>query len=253
MMSYFSYGSHQIYFECHGSGRPVILLHGNTASSSMFVPILPALAAKYMVITMDFLGCGRSDRPACWPADLWYEWSKQVCALCRHNGIERVAVVGTSGGALAAVNAALEYPELVHTVVADSFAGITADPAITNQIQAGRTAAKQSEGFRAYLQFIHGDDWENVLDADTQAVVSHAHEIGAYFHQPLASLQTRMLLTGSEEDEMFPIGHYQQLFRAICQQTPLAQAHIFPHGGHPAMLSNMNRFVELLDRFLGLK
>ena len=249
-MSCFTYENHRIYFECYGAGEPLILLHGNTASSRMFEPVIPALAQKYMVITMDFLGCGQSDRLTCWPADLWFEWAKQVHALCSHHGFERVNLVGTSGGALAAINAALEYPHLVRAVVADSFAGIAADPDITGQIQAGRAAAKQIDGFRAYQQSIHGDDWERVLDADTDAVVRHASEIGRYFHQPLSALQVRMLLTGSAEDEMFPKDHHERLFQNICRQTALAQAHVFAHGGHPAMLSNAREFAALLDRFL---
>lgn len=249
-MSYFTYENRRIYFECCGEGEPLILLHGNTASCRMFDSIIPVLAQKYMVITMDFLGCGQSDRLSCWPADLWFEWAKQTHALCRHHGFERVNLVGTSGGALAAINAALEYPQLVRAVVADSFAGIEADPEIASQIQAGRAAAKQIEGFRAYQQSIHGDDWERILDADTGAVIRHAGEIGRYFHQSLSALQVRMLLTGSAEDEMFSDGHHERLFQNICRQTALAQAHVFAHGGHPAMLSNAEEFTALLDRFL---
>lgn len=251
-MSYFPYDSHQIYFECYGRGNPLLLLHGNTASSRMFDAIIPKLAEKHQVITIDFLGCGRSDRLASWSSNLWVEWSKQVYALCRHLNIHHVNIIGTSGGALAAINAALAYPQLVRAIAADSFAGIASDPAITSQIQASRAAAKQFDGFRAHLQSIHGDDWERVLDADTDAVTRHANEIGTYFQLPLSALQCRMLLTGSAEDEMFPAMHFQHLFEKICRQTPLAQAHIFPHGGHPAMLSNMDEFILLLSQFLSL-
>ena len=89
-------------------GKPLILLHGNTASGKMFDSIIPMLVEKYRVITMDFLGCGRSDHLACWPSDLWYEWASQVRALCEYIGLNEVYLVGTSGGALAAINAALE-------------------------------------------------------------------------------------------------------------------------------------------------
>ena len=249
-MSFFPYDSHQIYYESHGTGRPLTLLHGNTASCRMFDPIIPLLAEKYHVITMDFLGCGRSDRLAAWPSDLWYEWADQVHALCGHLRLSEVYLAGTSGGALAAINAALEYPQLARAAAADSFSGISADPAITKDIQVGRSQAKHIEGFRAYLRSIHGEDWEQVFDADTDAIVRHTREIGAYFHHPLSELQVPLLLTGSEEDEMFQRGHYQRLFREICQETCRAEAHIFPHGGHPAMMSNMEEYIALLDRLI---
>ncbi|SCW26498.1 hypothetical protein SAMN02910456_00093 [Ruminococcaceae bacterium YRB3002] len=52
-------------------------------------------------------------------------------------------------------------------------------------------------------------------------------------------------LMGSLEDDMFPKRHCKVLFDEICAKTSLATAHIFEHGGHPAMLSNMDEFVEL--------
>ena len=199
---------------------------------------------------MDFLGCGRSDHLATWPSDLWYEWANQVRALCEHLGLGEVYLVGASGGALAAINAALEYPQLVRAVAADSFAGISADPVIINDIRAGRAQAKQIEGFRAYLRSVHGEDWEQVFDADTEAVIRHAREVGAYFHRSLSEVQVPLLLTGSDEDEMFPSGHFQRLFSKILQETSRAEVHIFSHGGHPAMMSNMEEFAALLHRLI---
>ena len=249
-MSYFPYGSYQVYYESHGTGRPLTLLHGNTASCRMFDPIIPLLAEKYHVITMDFLGCGQSDHLPSWPSDLWYDWANQVRALCEYLGLCEIYLVGTSGGALAAINAALEFPQLVRAVAADSFAGTSADPAVTKDIQAGRAQAKHIEGFCAYLRSIHGQDWEQVFDADTDAVVRHAREIKSYFHQPLSALEVPLLLMGSEEDEMFPPGHYQRLFSKIFQETSRAEVHIFSHGGHPAMMSNMEEFAALLHRLI---
>ena len=89
-----------------------------------------------------------------------------------------------------------------------------------------------------------------MYNADTDAVVRHAREIKSYFHQPLSALEVPLLLMGSEEDEMFPPGHYQRLFHEICRETRLTDAHIFPHGGHPAMMSNMEEFAALLHRLI---
>lgn len=248
-MPFFPYHEQQIFYEIHGSGIPVLLLHGNTASGQMFAPVIPLLSEKYQIITMDFLGYGRSDRPTVQPADLWFEWAKQVQALCGHLHISKINLIGSSGGALAAINTALEYPALVRALIADSFEGIAADLTITAEIQHGREAAKQNEFFRAYLQSIHGNDWETVFDADTDAVIRHAKQIGTFFHQPLSELRVKLLLTGSAEDEMFPAGHYDRLFDEISRLTPFAQSHIFAHGSHPAMCSNPQEFAALCDDF----
>lgn len=180
-----------------------------------------------------------------WPTDLWYEWSKQVVALCDYLNFAKVDLIGCSGGALVAINVTLENPERIDAVVADSFEGIKASPSITEQISIGRNYAKQNEGFCSMLNAMHGDDWEKVLDADTEAVVNHAKTVGDFFHRPFSELQAKMLLTGSAEDEMFPKGHYEELFHNICSQTSFAKSYIFEHGGHPAMMSNMEEFVSM--------
>lgn len=112
-MSYLDYEGNRIFYEKTGDGKPLILLHGNTVSSKMFAPIIPLFSENYSVIIMDFLGCGQSNRVREWPTDLWYEWSKQVAALCDHLNFSKVNLIGCSGGALAAINVALENPERI--------------------------------------------------------------------------------------------------------------------------------------------
>ena len=143
------------------------------------------------------------------------------------------------------INVALEYPELVESFIADSFEGLRVDHEITEQIRNGRAQAKTFGGFVEYLKALHGDDWEQVFDADTDAVLRHAEQIGEFFHKPIEELKVPMLLTGSLEDDMFQKDHYKVLFDEICSKTSFAKAHIFEHGGHPAMLSNMEEFVVL--------
>ena len=55
-----------LYYETHGSGRPMILLHGGLGSGEMFGPVLPELAERHQVVTVDLQGHGRTadiDRP----------------------------------------------------------------------------------------------------------------------------------------------------------------------------------------------
>ena len=87
------------------------------------------------------------------------------------------------------------------------------------------------------------------MDADTDAVIRHAASIGSFLHSPISELRTRLLLTGSAEDEMFPRGHYKKLFGEICAQTPMARSHIFPRGNHPALGSNPGEFLSLAAEF----
>ncbi len=248
-MSCLKYNGYNVFYEEYGNGKPLILLHGNTASSKMFLPIIPELSKNHKVIVMDFLGCGQSDRLEEWPLDLWFQWSEQVAALCDKNHLKKVNVIGCSGGAIAAINFALEHPDKVHAVVADSFEGVTANASVTAQIRIGRNYAKQNEGFRNMLKTMHGDDWERVIDSDTEAIVGHAKKICNFYHKSLSELSVKLLLMGSSEDEMFPKGHYEKLFDDLCSQTSNASMHIFEHGEHPAMMSNAKEFLLLCENF----
>jgi pimeloyl-ACP methyl ester carboxylesterase len=57
-----------LYYETHGTGKPLILLHGGLGSGEMFGPILPALAAdRYSVFASPVLVVAATaflDRPA---------------------------------------------------------------------------------------------------------------------------------------------------------------------------------------------
>src|SRR5438552_17589836 len=55
-----------LYYEIHGAGRRLILLHGGLGSGEMFGPVLPRLAELHQVVAVDLQGHGRTadiDRP----------------------------------------------------------------------------------------------------------------------------------------------------------------------------------------------
>lgn len=155
-MSYFGYQSKRIYYIEIGNGKPVLLLHGNTASSRMFEPLLTLYKNKFHVILMDFLGHGKSERLEKFPADLWLEESRQVVVLLEHLNLGRVSLVGTSGGAWVAINAALERPDLVEKVMADSFDGRTLGENFAENLFQERENAKKDKMGAGFYQWCQG-------------------------------------------------------------------------------------------------
>ena len=146
-MAYFPYGGKSIFYEEFGQGSPVLFLHGNTASSKMFELLMPLYAEKFRCILLDFLGNGRSDRVERFSPDLWQEEARQTIALVEYLQCGKVSLVGTSGGAWAAVNAALLRPDLFHAVVTDSFDGRTLNARFADN-----------------LLHLHGDSFFDLLD-----------------------------------------------------------------------------------------
>ena len=86
---------------------------------------MPLYAENFRCILIDFLGNGQSDRVEHFSSDIWYDEALQAIALAEHLQCGKVSLVGTSGGAWAAVNAALERPDLFYKVIVDSFDGRT--------------------------------------------------------------------------------------------------------------------------------
>src|SRR5215813_5661531 len=107
-----------IYFETHGSGRPLILLHGGLGSGEMFGPILPALTERHRVIAPDLQGHGRTadiDRPID-PRLM----ADDIAALIDHLGLDRPDLVGYSLGGGVALQTAVKYPAKIGRLVVAS-------------------------------------------------------------------------------------------------------------------------------------
>lgn len=249
-MAYFKYHLHDIYFEEMGVGIPLVMLHGNTASSKMFSEIAIELAQDYKVILIDFLGCGKSDRIQTWPEDLWYEEAMQVIHFLDEKGYQKVNIIGTSGGAIAAINIALERPDLVNKLIADSFEGEKANPMFIKTLSMEREASKHDAGARMFYEMMNGKDWECVIDADTNAVIAHANHIVNFFHKPICELKSDVLFTGSKEDTFFQEGFYEKLFTDMINKIGHGEKYLFEHGGHPAMISNQEKFITIGRSFL---
>ena len=104
-----------LYYETHGSGRPMILLHGGLGSGEMFGPILPALSESHQVIAPDLQGHGRTadiDRPI----DMRL-MADDIAALIDHLGLEKPDLVGYSLGGGVAFFTAVKYPDKVGRLV----------------------------------------------------------------------------------------------------------------------------------------
>ncbi|MCY6960099.1 alpha/beta fold hydrolase [Clostridium brassicae] len=248
-MAYFKYKERNVYYEEIGAGEPLLLLHGNTASSKMFQSVINLYQTRYKIVLIDFLGQGQSERIDKFPVDLWFDEAMQVIALLENLKYKKVKIIGSSGGALVALNVALERPDLVKCVVADSFEGEIANAQFTNKLQEQREMSKQDKGARLFYSFCHGEDWEQVVDNDTNAVCEHAIKVKKFFHKSLKLLNTKALLIASKKDEF--IGSIcENTYSKILEQINDGQMYLFNDGGHPVMISNPKKVAQVIMEFL---
>jgi len=251
-VGYLNYNNKRVYYDEFGTGTPLLLLHGNTASSNMFAEIAERYRKDFKVILIDFLGHGKSDRLNEFPADLWFSEAEQVIAFLREKQYTKINIIGSSGGALAAMNVALEAPDLVNKVIADSFEGDKPIQAITDNIALDRENSKHDEAARLFYFTMHGSDWEQVVDNDTRAIIRHQKEIGGFFHKDLRSFKPDILFTGSLQDEFactLAPNYFETAYGELISKIGHGQIYLFDTGGHPAMLTNQDRFYQLSMEF----
>mgnify|MGYP000871999808 FL=1 len=242
-MSYFKYQDKFIFYEEYGQGEPIIFLHGNTASSKMSEFLMPLYAENFRCILIDFLGNGQSDRVENFSPDMWHDEALQTIALTEH------LLIGTSGGAWAAVNAALERPDLFHAVVADSFDGRTLNENFSANLLSERKAAKEDTQSRQFYELCQGADWEKVVDLDTEALLKCAEEKRPLFHKPLEELKTPILFMGSREDESCR-NNMEEEYREMASMLSQSSVYLFPKGGHPSLFSNAEEAAMQIKKFI---
>ncbi len=247
-MAFFKYGDKNIYYDEIGTGLPVVLLHGDTASSKMFEYIIPLYTNNFRVILIDFLGNGRSDRIEKFPTALWYSQAQQVIALLEYLDYGKVNLIGTSGGAWVAVNAALERKDLVHKVVADSFDGRTLPNHFSENLLTERRDAKNNDFSRQFYEWCQGEDWETVVDLNTKALIECADSKLPLFHKPIETLDVPILFVGSMEDTMCR-SNLAEEYMQMEQLVSNGRTYLFPTGNHPSILTNAEKFADIVKDF----
>jgi pimeloyl-ACP methyl ester carboxylesterase len=104
-----------LYYEIHGIGEPLILLHGWLGATEMFGEILPLLSNTRRVLAVDLQAHGRTadiDRPLSYEA-----MADDIAALIKHLGIEKADVMGYSLGGGVALRTAVQHPDRVRKLM----------------------------------------------------------------------------------------------------------------------------------------
>ncbi len=103
------------YYEIHGQGEPLLLLHGGLGSIDMFGPVLPLLAKGRQVIGVDLQGHGRTalgERPLSMEA-----LGDDMAGLVKALGYGQIDVMGYSFGGGVALRMAVQHPHTVRRLV----------------------------------------------------------------------------------------------------------------------------------------
>lgn len=110
----------ELYYEVHGDGPPLIMLHGGVSPAEMFGAPLAEMAKAHKVVALHARGHGLSkDSSQPWSHEVFAD---DVAALMGYLGIEKASVMGYSSGALVALQTAIRHPQLVDRLIVISTA-----------------------------------------------------------------------------------------------------------------------------------
>jgi pimeloyl-ACP methyl ester carboxylesterase len=204
----------KLYYEVHGTGHPLILLHGGLGATSMFGANLPALAKGRQVIAVDLQGHGRTadiDRPIS-PQLM----AGDIAALIKHLKLDRADIMGYSLGGGVATFTAIRHPELVGKVVIVSTnfkrSGVYPEM-LAQQAQVGPEAAeamKQTPMYQLYASIApRPEDWPRLLQKIGEAMKGDFD-----YSKEIARIKAPTMVVAGDAD-IFPPSHAVEFFELL--------------------------------------
>jgi pimeloyl-ACP methyl ester carboxylesterase len=249
-------GALDLYYERHGEGPPLVLIHGAFGTiESCFAELLPGLARHFEVVAVEMQGHGRTRDVA---RPLSYEdMAGDTAALLDALDIPRAHLVGYSMGGAVGLQLALDRPELVDHLV---FAGGAAfdSSGVYPELIAGFESFDPHE--------LDGSRWHDAYrrvapdpDAWTSLVVK-MNELDRAGHswprERIARMQVPTLLINGDADIVRP-EHIVEMFRLLgggvpgdLVGVPQSQLALLPGTSHVGVLDRVDWLSSMILAFL---
>ncbi len=228
-----------MYYEVHGQGPPLVLLHGFFGTGHwQWKAFLPDLAREYQLIVPDLRGHGRSTNPS--GQFTHRQVANDVFALLDAMGIKRFRTFGVSSGAQASLHMATQQPERVEAMVLGG--GTSYWPTEARSIFASITydglAGIDNETWQT-VRALHGDDKLRSLVDQFRGFKDSYEDVN--FTPPfLATIQARTLIVHGDRDAGSPVSIPVDLYRCI----PNSYLWIVPNRGHVPFFDNSPRIEQ---------
>lgn len=233
----------RIAYDVIGHGPAVVLLHGGSADSTWWGPLIPALASNHTVITIDSRGHGRSSFDE---RQITYRrMADDTLAVMDALGTEQADIVGWSDGGIIAFDIALRQPQRLRRVVAYG-ANFDQSGYRSDLDDAEPSAAFEVfavEGPRRYReQSPHPERWEEMVENIRQTWLTEP----AWTQDEIASIQTPTLVLDGIDEEVIDIDHA----RLMAELLPNSALILMPGTGHFAMYDQSEEFTRIVVDYL---
>jgi pimeloyl-ACP methyl ester carboxylesterase len=245
-----------MYYEIHGDGSPLALLHGAMGTiDSCFADLLPALAGTRQVIAIELQGHGHTadvDRPLS-----YQQMAADAAALLEALGIELADLVGYSMGGAVALQMAMQHPRRARRVV---FAGGTSYrrdglyPEMLGEPESAADDLTDSAWHQAYVRVAPDPGRWPVLIAKNSEL---DRTFAGWPDEDIQAMTTPMLLIIGDSDIVRP-EHTMKMFRLLgggvigdLAGLPASQLAVLPGTSHVGLLDRVDWLQSMILEFLG--
>lgn len=248
-----------LYYEQHGAGRPVLLLHGWGGKADSFAPVMRDFAGQLFMTAVDFPGMGfrSSDPPEPWSVT---EYMEQIAELIGALHIEGCDIVAHSFGGRVAIVMAATYPDLVGKLVLTGVPGLKREASPGQKRRAGAYQRLKALADNRATRRLFGDErvdaWRSALQekfgsADYRALSPEMRKtfsrvVNQDLTPYLARIASPTLLFWGAEDTAAPLWMGETMQKTIAD----AGLVVMPGAGHFAYLDRYADFRAVLGNFL---
>jgi pimeloyl-ACP methyl ester carboxylesterase len=249
--------SELLHFTEHGSGPPLLLVHGVMITGEMFEPVIECLAARHRVIVPDLRGHGRSRGLP--PPHTAAQLASDLAHLLDHLGVESTAILGYSQGGAITQQLVLDYPKRCNRVVlACTYAF---NMATFREKLEGHLVPLliRALGMKRFAKLIISQGLKQVgkeranwvvgliADQDPKLMVSAWKETMAFdSRRRLTEIKCPTLIVAASNDQAVPIHHAKMLHDGITGSRLV----IIDGADHALIWTHVNKLVRVTNEFL---
>jgi pimeloyl-ACP methyl ester carboxylesterase len=245
-----------MYYEVHGEGKPLVLLHGAfSAIGTSFEKVLPGLAEKRQVIAFELQGHGRTadiDRPLTLEG-----MAEDVAAALPQLGIEQADVLGYSSGGSVALHLATRHPEMVRKLILMSVSYTLSGVHSGLMEGLGEMKPEMMHGSPWHEEYLRiaprPEDFPRLFEKKTQM----DRQIKDFSEEAIRGIKAPILLIIGDSDLIRP-EHAVEFFRllggGVFGDTPAglpnSQLAILPGTSHVSIVDRADWLVSMVNSFL---
>lgn len=246
-----------LWYEVRGTGAPLLLHHGYTASRVNWMPVAERLQSRHQIILMECRGTGASEHTA--NGYNIEQYTADVVGMIDHLGIDRLSFAGHSMGGGIGYQLALDHPGRLSSLILMAPIPASGTGPITPEIRAQRLDERRRRDRNAILERYRAMRFRGDVETDAWFESRADHILGVsdgHFEQSAESMQSLCLGTRLGEittPTLMIAGAVDGLLLANLQDftmLPNSTLEVLSRAGHEIAIHEPDRVAAAIEAFL---